>query len=329
LLGIDPSRRLQDTLGVALADLDTSVPGAGALRAAIVHPHQAIERWVAETSRDPQIARRVAGNAFFVALGDRLATATDVLAAARIAEWAERDPELTDLVVDTAPGISAIDFLRSPRQLEALVKGRMIRWLRAAARTGAPLGRGARRVLAGFTGIAGARMVLELADFFALVQEPLEQLLRRVEHTRRWLASDAAELLLVTSPRDAGARGASQMRAALASLGLAPHAVIVNRTWPVELAAELAAIHAPAAAGPLIAYLCAYLNAQARVIAATATWGPVVTVASQPDLADRDKLTELGARVDRQLRGAAAQEISCSPGCEEARQDAPRCEGTR
>ncbi|MGE5185207.1 MAG: ArsA-related P-loop ATPase, partial [Acidobacteriota bacterium] len=76
LLGIDPSRRLQDTLGVALADADAPILGAGALRAAIVQPHQAIERWVAEACSD-SAARALRGNPFFAALGDRLATATD------------------------------------------------------------------------------------------------------------------------------------------------------------------------------------------------------------------------------------------------------------
>jgi anion-transporting ArsA/GET3 family ATPase len=119
LLGIDPSRRLQDLLGVTLADLEVEV--APNLRAAIVHPHQALERWVGEHDT------RLAGNPFFTALGDRLATATDIFAAARVAEWCERDPSLTDLVVDTAPGLAALDFVRSPRRLDALVSGRMLR----------------------------------------------------------------------------------------------------------------------------------------------------------------------------------------------------------
>ena len=38
LLGIDPSRRLKDALGIPLGDVDAAVPGAGSLRAALSSP---------------------------------------------------------------------------------------------------------------------------------------------------------------------------------------------------------------------------------------------------------------------------------------------------
>lgn len=269
LLGIDPSRRLQDALGVALSDLDVAVPGAGELRAAIVHPHQALERWVGE--HDPQLPK----NPFFAALGDRLATAIDIFAAARVAEWAERDPAVTDLVVDTAPGLPALEFLRSPRQLDALVSGRMLRWMRAASSKGRLHG-AARRVLGALAGIGGARIVIDLADFFTEVRAPLEKMLDRVERTRRWIAS--ADLLLVTSPRDTGAAGATAVRRALAGEDLVPSAVIVNRTWPA-LPVRVAT--------PFDDYVRALLAAQSAVLAEVARWQlPVVRVPSTTNLTD-------------------------------------------
>ncbi len=306
LLGIDPSRRLQDALGLELADLDAPVPDAGLLRAAIVQPHQAITRWTAEACRDRDAVANLERNPFFAALGDRLATATDVLAAARIAEWRERDPGLTDLVVDTAPGLAALDFLRSPRQVEAVVKGRMVRWLRAAARTGqgltglpgvAAFWSGGRRALDGLARLAGTGLVGDFADFFALVRAPLEQLLVRVEAARRWIASAEAELLLVTSPRDTAASGAAQLAAALRVEHLWPRAVIVNRTLPAALATELAAAKIPAGAEALVAYVRASLEAQARVLAAAPALAPTtIALAANPALiqARRAALVELG-----------------------------------
>jgi anion-transporting ArsA/GET3 family ATPase len=308
LLGIDPSRRLQDALGLQLADLDAPVPDAGALRAAIVQPHQAIQRWITEAHTDRETLARLEHNPFFAALGDRLATATDILAAARIAEWAERDPTLTDLVVDTAPGVSAISFVCAPRRLEALVKGRMIRWLRAITRSDDDRLRGvrfgARRVLGGIASIAGTRTVVELADFFSLVRAPLERMLVRVERVRHWLASDATELLLVTSPRDTAAAGAAQLVAALRDEDLSPRAVIVNRTWPRELAAELAAIEIPASASSLVEHARAHLVAQDQVLAAVSAWAPtVISLASRVDLGEarRPALVELGEALWRDL----------------------------
>jgi anion-transporting ArsA/GET3 family ATPase len=308
LLGIDPARRLQDALGVALADADAPVPDEGALRAAIVQPHQAIARWVAEACADPADVERLAQNPFFRALGDRLATATDVLAAARLAEWGEGDPALTDLVVDTAPGLAAIEFVRSPRQLEALVTGRLVRWLRAAARLGdRPVlgGRtGARAVLAGLATLGGTGLVAELAEFFALVRAPLERLLVRVEVTQRWLRAADTELLVVTSPRDPAAAGAAQLVAALDREQLAARAVIVNRTWPAALGAELAQVAVPAGATALLEHARALALAQAGVVGAAAALGLlVIALAARPAaaLAHRAALIALGTTLWRGL----------------------------
>ena len=309
LLGIDPSRRLQDALDVELSDADVPVPGAEHLRAAIVHPHQAIQRWVLQACTDRDAVARLEASPFFSALGDHLATAIDILAAARIAEWAENDATLTDLVVDTAPGIAAVEFLRSPRQIQALVTGWMLRWLRAVARTGDEhfrgLRLGARRVLGGLASIVGTRMVIDLADFVAQVRAPLERMLARVEYTERWLRSDATELLVVTSPRDTAATGAAQVAAALRAEHLPVRAVIVNRTVPCELAAELDHIEPPTGAEALIGHARAYASAQADVLAAASTWAPLVhTLPSQPALVEarRSALAELGVSLLRGLR---------------------------
>jgi anion-transporting ArsA/GET3 family ATPase len=308
LLGIDPSRRLQDALDVELSDLDVPVPGAEDLRAAIVHPHQAIQRWVVQACTDRDAVTRLEANPFFSALGDHLATAIDILAAARIAEWAENDGGLTDLVVDTAPGVAAVEFLRSPRQIQALVTGWMLRWLRAVARTGdehfGGLRFGARRMLGGLASIVGIRMVVDLADFVAQVRAPLERMLARIEYTERWLRSDTTELLVVTSPRDTAAAGAAQVAAALRGEHLPLRAVIVNRTFPSELAAELGDVEPPAGAEPLVEYARAYTSAQAGVLAAASAWAPeVLTLPSQPALVEarRPALIELGALLLRGL----------------------------
>jgi anion-transporting ArsA/GET3 family ATPase len=310
LLGIDPSRRLQDALGLDLADLDAPVPDAGALRAAIVHPHQALTRWVTEASSDPAALARLEHNAFFAALGDRLATATDILAAVRIAEWAERDPALTDLVVDTAPGLAAVDFLRSPRQVAALFDGTLVRWLRSAARSSEgrlpSLSFGARRVLGVLGRFVGTQLVTDLADFFALARAPLEGMLGRITAAQRWLRSVDTELLIVTSPRDTDASAARQLAEVLRIEQLTPRAVIVNRTWSVEFATELAAVEPPVGAEALVGHARAQLAAQARVFEVAATLSrAVVALPSSPglDLARRPALAALGEALVAALGG--------------------------
>lgn len=303
LLGIDPSRRLQDALGLELADLDQAVPEAGDLRAAIVHPHQALERWAAEACSERGVLAQLDRNPFFAALGDRLATATDIMAAVRIAEWVERDPQLTDLVVDTAPGVAAIDFLRSPRQVQTLVDGSVARWLRGAADGGHGVGFIARRALGVASRITGARLVNDLAELFTLAHPLFEKVLERIDATRRLLHSPRTELLVVTSPRDTGANAAQRLVEVLRGEQLSPRALILNRTWPAHAAAELAAIDVPAGGEALFGYARSALAAQAGVFAAASALATVVTLPSNPglDRARRPALVELGAALLRGL----------------------------
>ena len=278
LLGSDPSRRLADALGTSLDDVPTTIDGAPTLRAAITLPHRAIARWIDEACA-PADRGRLAANPFFAALGDRLASATDLLAAVRIAEWLERE-SLDDLVVDTAPGIAALDLLRAPRELAALVHGRVLRWLLAHRES---------RILRAFRGLAGGRLVGELAEFFALVRAPLAQLVARAAAAQRELAR--AEILLVTSPHDTGA---AQLHAALAREQLAARAVIVNRTLALA-PGDLASLPAT----PLVNYARAELAAQAAVLAAARTLGPVFALPSiHPSPA---ALAALGAQLAHQL----------------------------
>ncbi len=305
LLGVDPSRRLQDALGVTLGDRPVELAGVGVLHAAILEPHHAIQRWISEAC-EPEARDRLAANPFFAALGDRLATATDLLAAVRIAEWAERDPGLTDLVVDTAPGLSALDLLRTPAQLAALGQGRMVGWLAAAARTSGHLHGFARRVLGGLAELGGARLVLALADFFGLVRAPLRALLDRVDRARAWIGSPDAELLLVTSPRDTAAAGARQLAAALAVEDLAVRAVIVNRTWPTELGTVLGQLDRVPEAAPMVAYARAQLAAQAGTIEAVAGLAPVVAVLPSLTTPHRAELLALGQQLAAMLGALGA-----------------------
>jgi len=298
LLGIDPSRRLQDALGVQLADADAPVPGAGSLRAAIVQPHQALARWVAESCAADDAAR-LARNPLFGALGDRLASAIDLLAAVRIAEWVERDPQLSALVVDTAPGLPALELVRSPRQLAEFVDGRMVRWLRAAATGRARLGN---RILRSLAAIGGSTLVRDLAELFALARAPLATMLARVEAARVLLASGHGELLLVTSARDAGAEAAHELATALRAEHVAASAVIVNRAWPADVAAELAGALARTPTAGFPAYLTAQLRAQAEVIAGVARWAPrMIAIPPHPHARERTGLVELGDALADQL----------------------------
>jgi anion-transporting ArsA/GET3 family ATPase len=242
LLGIDPARRLQTALGVALADAERPVPDAGLLRAAMLSPAECLPRWAAESARENDARERLLANAFFVALAERLATANDVFAAIRMVEWAEHDRALEHLVVDTAPGLNAIEFLRRPEALSAFLEGSLVGWLRQLARTrrhGGAVAGVAQRVVSALSRLGGSTMILELADFLAAAEGVLERMATRLSEARRWIAEPATEILLVAAVRDDAAQVARTIASSLAVLGLAPRTTIVNRALDPALASEL------------------------------------------------------------------------------------------
>ena len=96
---------------------------------------------------------------------------------------------------------------------------------------------------------------------------------------------------------------------------LSPRALIVNRTWPPDVASELAAIEVPAGLDALVGYVRAELDAQAAVFAAASILSTaVVTLASNPalDRARRPALVELGTALVLGLE-AAPRSSSRSP----------------
>ena len=310
VLGIDPSRRLQGALGIELPDVQVLVPNAGELRAALLRPEACMRRWAAETCADREEREKLLRNPFFLAVADRLATATDLLAAVRVAEWGERDPQLEDLVVDTAPGLDAIEFLRRPQRLTAFLEGRLVAWLRQLSTT-SPQGAlrdavrgGARRVLGGLVRIGGTRMLRELADFVSLAQGLFSQMLARVERMQRWLASSETEILLVTAVRADATHGARQLVDALAGVGLAPTATVLNRAVTPELADELASLGSlpPDAAG-LVRYARAYSEVQASVSETLRPLAPrLVHVEAKPGLDAPERVAALAALGERLRR---------------------------
>lgn len=285
LLGVDPARRLQGALGLTLPDLEVQVPHAGQLRAALLRPADCLRRWATESIADPAERERLQHNAFFLALADRLAGASDVLAAVRMAEWAERDPTMTDLVVDTAPGLNAIEFLARPDSLVAFLEGPLVKWLRrlgkgksgvlgAIARSGA-------RVIGGLARIGGTTMLFELADFLVLVEGVFSKMLTRLERDRAWLRSDATHLLLVTAVREDTVTSVRQLTAALQAISVPARAIIVNRALPTSLATELAPLQVarlPPETAAVVRFARGYAELQQRVIASVAPFAPAVAV---------------------------------------------------
>lgn len=101
-------------------------------------------------------------------------------------------------------------------------------------------------------------------------------MLERVAAARRHIERDA-RLLLVTTIRDDAAATAAAIATALRSIGLAPTAMLVNRSLPAAVVGELAGVDAgslPEADRSLVRYARAYAATQASVVDAVRDLSP-------------------------------------------------------
>lgn len=247
LMSIDPAKRLQGALGlIELPETGAAIeiPNcSGTLRASVLHIGESLKRWVGDAGLSPAAQNQLFENQLFRALAERLATATDTFAAVRMAEWPEREAGLTDLVVDTAPGIHAIDFLSKPEKLSAFLDGKLIEWLKWFAQENQQssgifqrvVKGGARKILEGLSELGGQRFLLHFAEFLILLDEVFARMMTRLDFAGYWLRSPETHCYIVTSVRYDAVQVASELSRTLRSLKMKSGQVIINRAFPDEL----------------------------------------------------------------------------------------------
>ncbi|NBO38054.1 hypothetical protein EBU99_05680 [bacterium] len=250
LMSIDPAKRLQGALGLSeLPETGAHIEienCPGSLRASVLHIGESLKRWVVEAGLSPAAQTQLYENSLFKALAERLATATDTFAAVRMAEWPEREAGLTDLVVDTAPGIHAIDFLSKPEKLSAFLDGKLIEWLKWFSQENTPQGGllqrvvkgGARRILEGLSELGGQRFMLHFAEFLILLDQVFARMMTRLTFAGHWLRSAETHCYVVTSVRYDAVQVAWELSRTLKSLKMKPGQVIINRAFPESLRSD-------------------------------------------------------------------------------------------
>ena len=290
LLGVDPARRLRSALGVDVADrgIAFAVPGASvSLQAVVLEPTVAVRRWIAEACPDDAARRRALSHPYLVAVADRLAGFADAIGCARAVEIAERDPDLAELVLDTAPGNAAIELLAKPEKLLAFFDGQLVRWLVRLGR----FGRGGRTITA-LAQLSGADALRDFGAFVDAIEAAIATLVARLERARAWLADATTSLVIVCGGRDDAVATAVALDRAIRELGLAPRLVVVNRALPASLE-RWSADDADPRAVAFTRYVRNELAIEARVRARLAhEVGRVIAV---PDTNELDGASRLGA----------------------------------
>lgn len=124
---IDPARRLAHALGVPVDAELHDVPAAGApLVSLMPESRQSAPALVSAIFvGDHNTARRVLDNPLFVTFSDAMAGMHELVCMILIADALEKIP-LDTIVIDTAPSRHAVDMLRYPERLAAMLEGRAL-----------------------------------------------------------------------------------------------------------------------------------------------------------------------------------------------------------
>ncbi len=244
LLSIDPAKRLQSALGVHLEEEGVCIPVAnsnGQLRASMLQLDQTLRRWIEQKNITTQKKQKLLLNPYYTALSEKLASSTDTLAAIRIAEWVEQYPEMEDLIIDTAPGIHAIDFISKPEKVSLFLDSKLVEWLKIFV--GDPqkvkqsffsrvIKTGAKKILDGLTLVGGQSFLVNFGEFLILLDDVFITAMERLKFARKWIFHPSTKIILVTSVREDAASTAKELAQILKNMKLVPSLCIINRAFP-------------------------------------------------------------------------------------------------
>ena len=244
LLSIDPARRLQSALGVKeLRDELVSIPlpprFRGKMWASQLGVEEAFGRWVREQGMPLETERRLHGHVFFKILVERIATLGDGVAAVRIAEIMEKEPALDAIVVDTAPGLHAIDFLVKPERVREFLKSRAFELIKRVGSGGGLFSKalrlGAGRILDALGNLGGTGFLAAFSELLVLSEDVFETMARRLESASQMMRSRDTAYVLVSAVRDDSLKVACELSDALRGQRVGVSLSVLNRALSEEL----------------------------------------------------------------------------------------------
>lgn len=243
LLSIDPAKRLKTALQTEgeLLESGSKIEHSemkGELIAAMLVVSESLKRWILESIEDGNVQDEIFEHPLYQAVADRIAGASEALAAVRIAEWMEAYPDTEHLIIDTAPGIHALDFVIKPEKLLAFLDSKIIEWLKWFSHP--EKGNWIQKVVRGGTmqvlhslGKAGGQGVLTgVGELLLMLDQTILKMIDRISYTRQWIASEDTSIYLVTALRDDALAVSNELENRLKTAGLQNFNTVINRTVP-------------------------------------------------------------------------------------------------
>ncbi len=215
LISIDPAKRLHNAFQVtSLEDKGTEIPipnSKGKLIASIIHLEVSLKRWVHELNLNEDQKIKLFNNPYFIALSEKIATSIDTLAGIRIAEWMEMYPDTQYLIIDTAPGLHAIDFISKPEKVLHFLDSKMVDWLKWFVEENKLskqpvmtrfIKLGAKKILDGLSVIGGKGFLLQFGEFLISIDTLILRSIERLKYSHKLIFSQSCHFFLVSSVRN-------------------------------------------------------------------------------------------------------------------------------
>jgi anion-transporting ArsA/GET3 family ATPase len=246
LLSIDPAKRLQSALSAgvlsdAVARVSLSAEFKGSLYASQLNVEEAFSRWIRELGMPPESERKLHGHSFFRTLVDRIASMGDVVAAVRVAEILETMPDVDLVVVDTAPGIHAIDFLTKPKKVRELLGSRVIELLKLVSGGGLvarAFRMGGGRFLDVLGTLGGAGFLTAFSELLVLSEGIFEMMLSRLDSALLLMRSSQTQYVVVSAIRYDAIEVSKELTALLREQKVDVSLAVLNRAIAPELQAD-------------------------------------------------------------------------------------------
>ncbi|MBW7857577.1 MAG: hypothetical protein H3C43_04620 [Leptonema sp. (in: Bacteria)] len=242
LLSIDPAKRLKTALGADNIDESGQIfwrskQNQGELRAAVLSLPDSLRRWISDEGLDNS---QLFEHPLYVTVAEKIASATETLAPIRMAEWIEQYPDTDDLIIDTAPGLHAVDFLIRPDRLLAFFDSKIIEWLKwFAGGEDEDSGLiqkivrgGAKGILNALGKVGGENILLALGELILMMDKVIFRMVDRLEEARHWIRDNATDIAVICSLRHDSVSVAAELARILTENQLPNCRILLNRSIP-------------------------------------------------------------------------------------------------
>ncbi len=244
VLTIDPARRLATALGLDGLDDElrpVRVPGdrGGRLSAAMLDTRASYDALISRIAPSEEARDRILDNPVYRAFSRTLARSHAYVAMERLHTVMESG-DFDLVVLDTPPLRSALDILDAPSRLVRFLDDGVVRWFvgrvpeESTLDEAASLGGASSAALRILGAVASRELVEEMVIFFRLFASMREGFTHRATAVTELMRHGDTSFVLVASPDPMHLDDARFMRDGLVERGVAPDAVVLNRSFVPE-----------------------------------------------------------------------------------------------